>query len=346
MAVVEQRAHGREGRNIRVLAQLQQGIDHLLIVQTAAGQGSCHGLINAVEFALQTGDIGGYRHPLPVEFIPTGAGIPALKVLTQLPDQRASIPGWIGDQAEPVTKLCCLQSVANHIQCRLFLADHQHALMASQRIGHDVDDGLTLAGAWGALDQNPGLLLGRPDGPLLGWIRRCDQEALVLWWCTWRLGHQFIVAGEAQQRGHGPVEAWTTLELLQLMGQGLRREAAQKENAGCQQLLLAARGERWVLGTALQNAFAAREDGAKDIHHLGASESSALVELIQRFLQLLKLTSRQHTLQCWVETNAIAATAIAVIHQLGKTPLGRDAKPHRPEQKGNQLGLAGNSRSA
>ena len=82
VTALQQRTQSCEGRNIRIIAQLQQPIDHLLVVQTAVGQGCCHGLIQAIEFALKPGDIGRNGLALPSEFIAASIGIPGLQVST------------------------------------------------------------------------------------------------------------------------------------------------------------------------------------------------------------------------------------------------------------------------
>ena len=91
MTVLQQRTQSCEGRNVRINAQLQQAIDHLLVVQAAVGEGCCHGLIQAIEFALQPGDIGRNGLALPGEFIAAVVGIPDLQVFSKLFEERTTI---------------------------------------------------------------------------------------------------------------------------------------------------------------------------------------------------------------------------------------------------------------
>ena len=241
MTVLQQGAEGCEVGDLGVIAQLQQSINHLLIVQAAVGQGCCHSLIQAIEFAFQPGDVGCNGEALPSKFIAAASGIPSLQVFTKFLEQRPPITGGGGDQTEAVTELGCLKAIANHIQGGLLLADHQNPLMPAHSVGHDVDNCLALTGTGRALDQYARLLPGGPNRSLLGWIRRRHQVSLVLRRSTGRRCCRWTVGSQAEQSGHRPLQGGAPFQLLQLMGQCLCRKTAQKQHSTRQQLRIAAR---------------------------------------------------------------------------------------------------------
>ena len=284
VTALQQRTQCCEGRNIRIIAQLQQPIDHLLVVQAAVGQGCCHGLIQAIEFALQPGDIGRNGLALPSEFIAASIGIPGLQVSTKLFKQRSPITGRVGDQTETVAELGCLKTVANYVQGGLLLADHQNSLMPSYSVGHYVDDCLAFPGTGWALNQHARLLPGGPDRPLLGWIRRRHQESLVFRRSTGSLCRKWTVRCQAQQRGHRPLQGGASFQLLQLMSQRLCRKTAQKQHSTRLQVLITASRQCRFLRTTLEDALRPTENRAQHINDLCPCQRAALVKFLQCLL--------------------------------------------------------------
>ncbi len=104
---------------------------------------------------------------------------PVLVAGAQVGDERLFVGLRVMDQATERIEPALLEPMEHHVQRRALLADEQHALAASGVVGNQVGDGLRLAGARWALDDEAALAAGQADSGVLCGIR-CHHAPLLV----------------------------------------------------------------------------------------------------------------------------------------------------------------------
>lgn len=104
-----------------------------------------------------------------------------LNLLPYRCDDGPAIAVDVGDHHETVSESFLIQTLPDHLERSLFLADHQQRFAHTDRIGDHVDDRLALTCSWRAFDDKARCLASFHDGRLLRRVAvRRGQIGLVV----------------------------------------------------------------------------------------------------------------------------------------------------------------------
>ena len=158
-----------------------------------------------------------------------------LDLVANRPDDRAPVLVHVGDHDHAVAEAFGLQPLAHDLQGRVLLAHEQQGPLAADGVGHEIDDGLALAGPRRPLHDQPAAAACAQDRGLLRRVARHGEVAVDL---PGRRGCRLLLrlAGDAESGFERRIVEACVLQAPQVLQHRLAHERGVEEHRRAHQL--------------------------------------------------------------------------------------------------------------